>query len=123
MDGLIWLVILVGLPLLGSWLYFAPLRNPAVEWEATRRVASGVWDWTVAVGDSRVGDTYCMSSFGACIGARRAANQLLHNTGKVGRTRPCALCGKPSRLGLETDTDECAQVLAKARAELPKAEL
>lgn len=97
-----------------------PLDDPSVEWEIYERTAftgATEWVWKVRVGDKSQQNTAYFKP-DAVERAQGAARRMLGEGEHLIKTRPCALCGKPSRVGEETDTDQCADLLAKARAEL-----
>lgn len=102
-----------------------PLNDPSVEWrvwETTGVVGQTNWNWRVAVGD-KWEQNYEFRQEAAVNRARDSARRMIGKGVSIGKTRPCPLCGKPSRVGKETDTDECARLLESARAELPGAVL
>lgn len=106
-------------------IFADPLDDDRVEWsvvEKTSIIGTTEWDWVVSVDGKSQGYRAWTKSI-AVRQARAAARLLLGEGQRLGKTRPCPLCGKPSQAGRETDTEECARLLSTARAELPKAVL
>jgi hypothetical protein len=102
-----------------------PLDDPMVEWrvwESTGVSGQTNWNWRVGVGDKHE-QNYEFNQAAAINRARDSARRMIGQGISIGKTRPCPLCGKPSQVGKETDTAECARLLASARAELPKSVL
>ena len=96
------------------------LHDPRVDWdvhETEGYIGNTEWAWQVAVGgDTRGGSAYDKAE--AIERANDSARRLLGEGERIGNTRPCPICSKPSRFAQETDTDECTSLLTKARAEL-----